>query len=626
MTWDITATVPDSLTVVSNGVQLSDRPAPEGEHTVHWRQASPSQWFGMTLNIAPYRVVQTTWQYGNTRIPLVAYTFDGQSGDARAMLSRIGRTLTLYSTLTGVPFPWPRYSLSAASEQLSGKGGRDGPTGMTINTDFPDARAERDEPQIASLVFMHEPAHEWFGGYMGQASYQHQWLLEGFADFMAAQVWRDQHGPRGDQDFIYEYNAIKRNLSAQDILLLPNGGGNVYYRGPIVLDMLRKYLGDDRFWASVRRLLTHHAFGNATTEDFRIAIREATGEDLTWFFDEWVYSPGMAQLTVGAAYDSVAKRLTLTVDQTQDTAARGVIMPPGDTVMYHAPAVYHMPVTIRVGTAHGDVIATARLDARRQTIMVDSVPSAPTMVAFDDEDGIYKTLTFPQPTAWLATLLARDPSPVQTSWAAQQLGLRAATDSVARAALIGAATGATDARTRRKAVIALARVNTPDVLATLHAARHDASAIVRVVAVMITRLHMTPAIVPELREIFVSDSSDAVRRSALVALSLDPGTPDSVRVAVLRQALSMPSFESALHIAALDLISMRPGPCDTALVRQLELYIGDRPHVAAALGKLRTHCPEAEAILTRHRDDSRAYVRRWVRSVYAGVLKPRMDQ
>ena len=98
-----------------------------------------------------------------------------------------------------------------------------------------------------------------------------------------------------------------------------------------------------------------------------------------------------------------------------------------------------MPVTIRVGTGKGDRIRTVWLDRREQTIEIDSVADAPTMVVFDDDDTIVKTLAFEQPTSWLATQLASDPDLWNRSWVITQLGKRTA-DTLAATALASAVT------------------------------------------------------------------------------------------------------------------------------------------------------------------------------------------
>jgi aminopeptidase N len=63
----------------------------------------------------------------------------------------------------------------------------------------------------------------------------------------------------------------------------------VYQKGAYVLHLLREQLGDDAFWAGLRRYTVAHAGGSVTTEDFKRSMEESTGLDLAAFFDKWVY-------------------------------------------------------------------------------------------------------------------------------------------------------------------------------------------------------------------------------------------------------------------------------------------------------------------------------------------------
>src|SRR5207245_6769562 len=129
--------------------------------------------------------------------------------------------------------------------------------------------------------------------------------------------------------------------------------------------------------------------------------------------------------------DSGSRNLTLTVKQTQIDSGK----PDSTGLRFETPAAFRMPVTVRVGTAGGgDVVQRIDLVAREQTVEIPQLPAAPTMVVFDDGNAIVKTLTFDQPTAWLATQLRRDPDLWNRRWVTEQLAKRTG-DTAAVAAL-----------------------------------------------------------------------------------------------------------------------------------------------------------------------------------------------
>ncbi len=83
----------------------------------------------------------------------------------------------------------------------------------------------------------------------------------------------------------------------------------------------------------------------ATTDDFRQAVLAATGQNLDWFMDQWFYQAGYPEFKVTASYDTAAARLTLNVQQTQVDSSKA----DSTALRYTTPAVFRMPVTIRVG-------------------------------------------------------------------------------------------------------------------------------------------------------------------------------------------------------------------------------------------------------------------------------------
>ena len=69
----------------------------------------------------------------------------------------------------------------------------------------------------------------------------------------------------------------------------------VYQKGGWSLHMLRGELGDDKFWAGIREYYRRYRDANATTAEFEQVMEETSGEDLHWFFQQWLYRPDRPQ-------------------------------------------------------------------------------------------------------------------------------------------------------------------------------------------------------------------------------------------------------------------------------------------------------------------------------------------
>ena len=596
MTWELRATVPAAYAVVSNGRLVYDRKNTDGTHTVAWSQDQPSSTYLVSIIVAPLAKIADTWR----GIPVDYYVYPEDSSLARRVFRVTPDMIDVYSRLTGVRYPWSKYAQTTVADFF---GGMENVSATTLVDWLPDARAYVDRPWYQWILIPHELAHQWFGDYVTTVDWANMWLNEGFAEFLPGQYWREKLGPRAEDDYyLDEYGHFMRIDGRRRMPLASNGSNNIYPKGALVLRMLQRYLGTERFWASLHTYLTRHALGNASSDDLRQAVLAATGENLDWFWDEWVYQAGFPEFAVSATYDSTARRLTLGVKQTQQDSSKA----DSTGLRFTTPSVFRMPVTIRVGTGGGDVVRRFTLDSREQTLVLDSVATPPTMVVFDDGNAVLKTLYFDQPTAWLATQLRRDPDLWNREWVIQQLAARAP-DSVAAGALATAARGADYPVTRAQAAEALAAFPPTVALPPLEAALRDTSASVRQSALESLGELGGARAVELARTALRSDTSYEVRAAAVTALANADSTG---RRALIAEALGMQSYQDVIRTAAMRAIAQAN---DTGFIPQVESLMGDSrtpAHVLAALANRGS--ARALEVLTVHLDDARPQVRRWV--------------
>jgi len=590
--WELIATVPARMTVVSNGRLMSDVKHRDGTHTTHWHQALPASTYLISMTVGPYARIHDRWR----GMPVDYYVYHEDSALARPLFSFTPDIIETYTKLTGVRYPWSKYAQVTVADFF---GGEEMVSATELVDWLPDRRAYADRPWYRWLLIPHELAHQWFGDDETTENWSHLWLNEGFAEFMNGAYWESKLGRHASDDFyLDEYLHFTAIDAEHSMPLVTKGSNNIYPKGALVLRMLRRRLGDERFWASMHLFLTRHQFGSAVTEDFRRAILDATGENLAQFWSEWMYRPGYPRFAVRAAYDSTRRALSLDVRQTQpDTAGADSTWPP-------MAAVFHAPVTVLVGTARGNVEKRAQLDARAQTIVIDSLPAAPTMVVFDEGNTIVKALDFPEPTAWLATQVAHDPDLWNRWWAIRELSRRGS-DSTAGRALATAATSADYALTRAQAATALARFPASIANAALDAARRDTSAQVREAALVSLGFLGGPNALAAARA-SMRDSSYAVQAAATaVLIRLDPAN----RASLIARALATDSYRDVIRNAALDAIARVGDPAYTA---SLDTLRGVSPRVANTLAMLAVRGDSAAlATLVSSLDDARPYVREW---------------
>jgi len=604
MTWELRATVPAKYTVVSNGRLVSDRKNADGTHTVAWLEEQPSATYLVSIIVAPLVKISDAWR----GIPVDYYVYPTDSALARPLFRLTPDMIDTYSRLTGVPYPWAKYAQTTVADFF---GGMENVSATTLVDWLPDGRAYADRPWYQWILIPHELAHQWFGDYVTTVDWANMWLNEGFAEFLPGAYWRAKLGPHAEDDyFLDEYSHFMQIDGRRRMPLAARGSNNIYPKGALVLRMLHRYLGPERFWASLHTYLTRHALGNASSDDLRQAVLDATGENLDWFWDQWVYEAGYPEFAVSATYDSTARRLTLAVKQTQqDTSTAD-----SSGLRYTTPAVFRMPVTIRVGTLSGDVTRRVMLDTREQSVVIEPL-GPPTMVVFDDGNAVLKTLAFDQPTAWLATQLRRDPDLWNRAWAIQQLIARAG-DSTAARALVDAVTGADYPATRAHAAEALAAFPEPVAVPALEAALHDTAATVRQAALDALGNFSGPRVAELARTALRTDTSYEVRAAAVATLA---AADSSGRRAVIAEALGTSSYQDVIRTASLRAVAQTN---DTSFIPQVEGLLGVYrvpAQVLAALGNRGSS--RALDVLSAHLDDARPYVRRWVLQAFQNSVQ-----
>jgi aminopeptidase N len=595
-TWDLIATAPAGYTVVSNGRQVSDVGGKGRPHTVTWRQERPASTYLISLVIAPLVKLSDRWR----DVPLSYYVYAEDVPLARRLFGFTPDVMETYTRLTGVKYPWPQYAQTTVTEFV---GGMENVGATTLVDWLPDARAYLDRPWYRQSLIPHELAHQWFGNLVTTENWVNYWLNEGMAEFMGGQYWGAKLGRLAEEDYyLDEYRQFLTIDARRRSPLAAFNSNNVYSKGALVLEMLKKLLGPERFWASIHRYLTRHAYGNAVTEDLRRAVLEATGQNLEWFWRQWMYQAGYPEFIVSSAYDSAAATLAVTVRQAQVDTARA------DSTGFRltTPVAFTGPVTLWVSGARGDVRKRVQLERREQVFQIGGVRSPPSMVVFDENNALLKTLTFEQPTAMLATQLVRDPNLWNRSWVIQQLGRRV-NDSLALAALSRAVRSADYYRVRAEAALALGAFPAAAALPALETALRDTSATVRERAVEALGAVGGDKALGLVLTAWKRDSSYEVRASALAAAAAIDSAGSK---GLVRAGLATASYRDVIQHAAIEAATVA---ADSAIVDGLEKILGNHQSAAVALASLaRRGDNQALAALVRHKDDNRAWVRRWV--------------
>ncbi len=322
VTWRVRAN--PSQTVIANGKLLARRTVVRTDGTRvtewTWRESRRIPVYLMVIGVAPLEV----YSLGETACGLAelqrcvaqsVYVAPEQRGFLPGPFARAGEIVQLFSRLVG-PFPYEKLAHVQSSTRFGG---------MENASEIFYADNGFRRGTMGDEVIAHETAHQWFGDAVTEREWPHLWLSEGFATYFAA-LW--DRASRGDSAFRARMDVIRRTILSDsaavprrpvidtietNLLALLNR--NSYEKGGFVLHMLRVQVGDSAFFHALRSYYANHRHDTALSDDLRSEMERASGQQLGWFFDQWLRRPGYPELTATWHYDPAVREATITVAQ-----------------------------------------------------------------------------------------------------------------------------------------------------------------------------------------------------------------------------------------------------------------------------------------------------------------------
>jgi aminopeptidase N len=346
-TGELIVTTKADYQVVSNGALVEQVDLPGGLRRTHWKQDQPISSWLYALGVARFIV-----KYGATvhGVQLSYWAFPQDAEKGLAALEKDSRgSLEFFWDHIG-PFPYAKL----AHVEAAGMGGG---TEHVSNIFYGEKGVTAGNAPV-----VHETAHQWFGDAVTENDWNDVWLSEGFATYFTLLYTefangRDAFvdGVRRSRDSVLRLEKSLPNtpvvhVNLNESTVSPNNQ-LVYQKGAWTLHMLRDRVGTEAFWKGIRLYYARHMNGTASTADLRRAMEDVSGQDLSWFFAEWLTRSGVPQITGSWTYDAAAKQVVVKVTQTQSAEPFRFSLGVGVTsTAGAAPRVTTMQVTSRDAT------------------------------------------------------------------------------------------------------------------------------------------------------------------------------------------------------------------------------------------------------------------------------------
>ena len=280
--------LPATLTPIANGNFVSQSDLPNKKRVSEWRQENgiPTYVFGFAAG--PFHVVKEKRR--NVELRYLATNYS--ANQVRRIFRDTPDMLDFFESRAGVKYADQMYTQVLAAGGVEQE--------MSSFTALKESYGKQllDNEQDLWLA-AHEFAHQWWGNMVTCRDWNHFWLNEGIATFMAAAYLEHRFGRtvylREIETYRTNYEKV-RDAGKDKSLVFPDWLRPtredrilVYDKGALVMHRLREEMGERAFWNGLRTFTRRHFGKSVVTSDFVAAMEEANGKSLHKFFAEWVY-------------------------------------------------------------------------------------------------------------------------------------------------------------------------------------------------------------------------------------------------------------------------------------------------------------------------------------------------
>lgn len=330
---DVYITAPAEYTALANGIEIPEPGNGTITKTTHYRHQYPIPAYLVAIAISNYNIYTQQAGTAPNDFPIVNYLYpESQEANEQNLAVTLPIMEFFEETFETYPFHEEKYGHAQC-----GFGGGMEHTTVSFMGGF------------GRNLIAHELAHQWFGDKITCGSWKDIWLNEGFATYLSGMVIEHLDGNDAFRNWkINNINSITSE-SGGAVYLTDNdtissnrifSSRLSYYKGAMVLNMLRAKLGNADFFQALKNYLADPelAYSYAKTPQLQAHLEAASGLDLTEFFNDWIYNQGYPTYTIS-------------VENTQTGKARIII---NQEQSHSSVSFFEVPVPIRLIGSDGD--------------------------------------------------------------------------------------------------------------------------------------------------------------------------------------------------------------------------------------------------------------------------------
>ncbi|WP_111707787.1 M1 family metallopeptidase [Lutibacter citreus] len=316
---EIYMTVPSKYVSLSNGTLISQKDNADGTRTDYWKMDQKHAPYLFFMGVGDFSIVHDKWK--DKKVDY--YVEPEYESVAKDIFGLTPEMMTFFSDLTGIQYPWDKYSQIVVRDYVSGA--MENTTAVVHGENAQQKKGQLIDNNELEGTIAHELFHHWFGDLVTTESWANLTVNESFATYSVYLWYEYKYGK--DKAAAHMYNEVQTYLdsNSDDKFLVRFNYHNKedmfdtvsYHKGNAILHMLRDVLGDDAFFQGLSKYLNDHKFGTAEAQDLRLALEEISGKDLNWFFNQWYYGNGHIKANVTYDYNTINRTVTVNINQTE---------------------------------------------------------------------------------------------------------------------------------------------------------------------------------------------------------------------------------------------------------------------------------------------------------------------
>ena len=436
--------------LLANGNLLEAHDLDNGLHRSLWHDPFPKPSYLFAVVAGQLAHIEETIEHNGQSKLLQVYVEPHDIAKAQFALDSLKASMKWDLARYGLPLDLERFMIVATSDFNMGAMEN---KGLNIfNTKFvlahPDTSTDVDFEHVEAVVG-HEYFHNWTGNRVTCQDWFQLSLKEGLTVYRDQEFTADQLAQGLSESEAQSARAVQRignvmNLCAAQFMedagpmahpIRPNTYEEinnfytmtVYEKGAEVVRMYETLLGRDGFRRGMDEYFKRHDGQAVTCDDFRMAMADASGMDLTQFA-RWYEQAGTPRVHAQGRYDAAAQTYTLTLSQSNPAVGIeleevNLVKPP-----LHIPfnlglidSVTHTSLPLNPAGAQ---TLTLNLTETTQSFVFEHIPHAP-IPSLNRNFGAPIQVQFDYSEAELLTLLACDTDAFNRWDAGQQLFTRA---------------------------------------------------------------------------------------------------------------------------------------------------------------------------------------------------------